>query len=159
MRKSLILVVSFLLITGSFASVTTMAPAKKASEIFIPIGKTGQKISIQELSVISMKDLQKMTGKKMSFTEKMAFKAGQHQLRKNIHADGTLDKGLANKLSKGDDLTTGFHLGGFALGFLLWLLGVLIAYLINDDKKKNRVKWAWIGAAAATVLGIVLSAL
>jgi hypothetical protein len=159
MRKSLILFVSFLLLTGSFANVNSLAPGKKASEIFLPVGKSGQKISLQELSVISMKDLQNLTGKKMSFTEKMSFKAGQRQLRKNIHSDGTLDKGFVNKLQKAGDPTSGFHLGGFALGFLLFLIGVLIAYLINDDKKSSRVKWAWIGAAISLVLWIVISAL
>ena len=50
------------------------------------------------------------------------------------------------------DLTSGFHLGGFALGFLIGPIGVLIAYLIDDDKKRNRVKWAWIGLIAWVVI-------
>lgn len=159
MRKSLIILASFLLITGSYANVTTMAPVKKASEIFIPVGSSGKKISLQELSQISMKDLQTLTGKKMSFTEKMAFKAAQRKLRQNIHADGTLDQGFVKKMENAQDVTSGFHLGGFALGFFLWLIGVLIAYLINDGKKQARVKWAWIGAAIATVLGIIFVAI
>ncbi len=32
------------------------------------------------------------------------------------------------------------------LGLLAWCdPRVIIAYLINDEKKHNRVKWAWIG--------------
>jgi hypothetical protein len=106
-----------------------------------------------------MKDLQKMTGKKMSFSEKMAYKAGQRSLRKNIHADGTLDKGFVNKMTKADDLTSGFHLGGFALGLFLFIIGVLIAYIIEDDKKNSRVKWAWIGAAAFAVFVLIFGVL
>jgi hypothetical protein len=46
----------------------------------------------------------------------------------------------------------------FALGFLLGLIGLLIAYLINDDYKHNRVKWAWIGFGIVVVLNIILIA-
>ena len=50
---------------------------------------------------------------------------------------------------------TGFHAGGFFLGLLLGLIGVLIAYLINDDKHRNRVKWAWIGWGVIVVLVLI----
>ncbi len=36
------------------------------------------------------------------------------------------------------------------------LIGVLIAYLINDDNKSNRVKWAWIGFGAFVVIYLVI---
>ena len=52
----------------------------------------------------------------------------------------------------------GFQAGGFFLGFLLGLIGVLITYLINDDQKRNRVKWAWIGFAIwIGILGVLLA--
>jgi len=38
-------------------------------------------------------------------------------------------------LKRAGDGSLAFYIGGFALGFLLGLIGVLIAYLINDDKK------------------------
>jgi len=50
----------------------------------------------------------------------------------------------------------GFHPCHLAPGFLLWGPGVLIAYLIDDDYKQNRVKWARIGVAVATVLWVIL---
>ena len=159
MRKLLIITATLFLASGIFANITAVLPKLKASEVFIPIGQSGEKISLMDLSEINMKDLQSLTGKKMNFSEKVAFKAAQRQLRKNIRPDGTLDAGFVKKMENAQDVTSGFHLGGFALGFLLWLLGVLIAYLINDDKKKSRVKWAWIGAAVSTVLGIVIAAL
>ena len=65
-------------------------------------------------------------------------------------ASDQLDK-LAARAASGT-----FNLGGFALGFLLGLIGVLIAYLINDDKKSDRVKWAWIGLAAWIVILILV---
>ena len=59
-----------------------------------------------------------------------------------------------NKAAEGGG---GFHIGGFALGFLLGLIGVLIAYLINDDKKKERVKWSWIGCLVLVVILLLAS--
>ncbi len=157
MKKILFLGVAFFILTASFASTeVTKKPSIKASEVLIPIGNTGQKISLLDLSRMSVKDVQSFTGKKMSFADRMMFKAAQRQLKKNISADGTIDsKKIAKNLKKADG-TTGFHIGGFALGFLLGLIGVLIAYLINDDKKSNRVKWSWIGLGVAIVLYILL---
>ena len=156
MKKILFLGVAFFILTASFASTeVTKKPSIKASEVLIPIGNTGQKISLLDLSRMSVKDVQSFTGKKMSFGDRMMFKASQRQLKKNINPDGTIDnKRIAKNLKKADG-TTGFHIGGFALGFLLGLIGVLIAYLIKDDKKSNRVKWAWLGLAAWIVIVII----
>jgi hypothetical protein len=38
--------------------------------------------------------------------------------------------------------TSDFNIGGFILGLLLSVVGVLIAYLIGDT---TVIKWAWIG--------------
>lgn len=156
MKKILFLFVAFLTLTFSFAATTPTTPVKKgklkASEILIPIGNTGNRISLLDLSVIKVKDVQLITGKKMNMVDRLSFKAAQRQLRKNINPDGTLNSKKLQKQFKKIDGETGFHIGGFALGFLLGLIGVLIAYLINDDRKSNRVKWAWIGLAAWLVL-------
>ena len=164
MKKAITLFALFALFSATYSATNSnfSNPAKnsvKASDVYIPIGSTGQKISLQQLSEISMKDLQTLTGRKMKLMEKIAFKSGQKRLRDNINRDGTLDKRFLKKINKADDVTKGFHLGGFALGFLLFLIGVLIAYLIKDDKKSARVKWAWIGAALSLVLIIILAAI
>lgn len=163
MKKLFVIVIAFFVVTVSTAS-TPMNPGTEkskvyASNIFIPIGKTGNKISLLELSTISRTDLEKITGKKMNFWERQAFKSAQKKLKKGINDDGVVTKKQLLKVfgeGKGGDGETGFNLGGFALGFLVGLIGVLVAYLINDEKKKNRVKWAWIGFAAAVVLGLIL---
>jgi hypothetical protein len=153
-----ILAATFFLTNGNSTSVLPK-PSVKASDVYIPIGSTGQKISLQQLSEISMNDLQTLTGKKMKFMEKIAFKSAQRKLKNNINRDGTLDKRFLKKMTKAADVTSGFHLGGFALGLLLFLIGVLIAYLINDDLKSSRVKWAWIGAAISLILIIIFAAI
>jgi hypothetical protein len=160
MKKTLSLFMACFIIAISIASAPVMKGPKDgkvyASEVFIPIGKTGSKISLLELSTISRSDLEARSGKKMDFITRKTFKSSQRKLKKLIEEDGTINnKNLQNANSAGDgiDGTTGFHLGGFALGFFLFLLGVLIAYLINDGKKQNRVKWAWIGAIGWLIFG------
>ena len=112
-----------------------------------------------ELSSITVKDFEKLTGKHLNFIDRIGFKAGQKKLRKSISADGTINNKRLMKFVNGDgDHSTGFHLGGFALGFFLGLIGVVIAYVAfgDDDVKRNRVKWSWIGAATFFVLWLVL---
>src|SRR5690606_9318471 len=127
-----------------FASVT---PAKskstnpKASELFLPIGSTGNKISLEDLSHISRKDFEQLSGHKMNAGQKIGFKVVQKKLRNMIGDDGRVNnKTLKNAAAAANG--EGFHIGGFALGFFVGLIGVLIAYLISDDKKSKRVKWA-----------------
>jgi hypothetical protein len=135
-------------------AVTVAAPAaRKATDIRIPLGNTGQTVNLQELSTMKVADLEKMTGKKMGLLSRLEFKLAQRKLRHSINADGTLNnKKLAMLAGRDASGETGFHAGGFFLGFLLGLIGVLIAYLINDEKKHNRVKWAWIGWAVWVVI-------
>jgi hypothetical protein len=157
MKKLFFLLIGVLVITSSFGTSMILSPQKpNANQLYIPIGKTGKKISLMELSTISMDKLETLTGKKMNFAERISFRAGQRKLRKGIASDGTIESKKLQKLFGKRDGDSGFHLGGFALGFLLGLIGVLIAYLINDDYKHNRVKWAWIGCAIILVINIIL---
>jgi hypothetical protein len=146
MKKLFFLIVAVLILTSSFGTSNIFLPkGPKASELFIPVGNTGKKISLQELSTINMGDLQMLTGKKISFSEKVSFKIAQRKLRNSIAPDGTIESKKFERLLKNRGGETGFHAGGFFLGLILGLIGVLIAYLIKDDYKRNRVKWAWIG--------------
>jgi len=159
MKRLYLLSAALLLLSVSFAANDIVVkPPLKASEVLLPIGNSGKTISLLDLSRISVKDLQAYTGKKMKFAERLTFKLAQRQLQNSINSDGTVNsERLAKMLSKGSDVTSGFHVGGFLLGLFLWLIGVLIAYLINDDLKPARVKWAWIGAAISTVIWLIFA--
>lgn len=160
MKKILLLLLVTTLISNSFAaSEIKILPSLDASKIYIPVGKSGQKISLLDLSKISQADLEILTGKKMNFLEKTAFKNTQKRLTKKINEKGIITDKKINKFFKayavGDK--SGFHGLGFILGFLLSWVGVILAYVINDDEdKKNRVKWAWLGAGAGLLLWILL---
>jgi len=159
MRKILLLSVSVLLLSGVFATEKASKRPLKASEIYLPVGKTGKFISLLELSSIKVKDFEVLTGNKMKVFDKLAFKGAQRQLRNNINYDGTFNSKKIERFMKkkyGDG--EGFQAGGFFLGFLLGLIGILIAYLINDDQKRNRVKWAWIGFGAWIAIFLIILA-
>jgi len=72
-------------------------------------------------------------------------------LTSGISPDGTITNRIFTKEAKKSGLFSAFHLGGFALGFFLCIIGVLIAYLINEELKARRVKWAWIGAIISLI--------
>lgn len=158
MKRIFTLFLSLAVLSVSFAATAPVAPPKHANDIFVPIGNTGQKISLLALSEIKVKDLEKLTGQELKLTQKAGFKLAQRELRKSINADGTIKSQRLNKFLKKYDSETGFHLGGFALGFFLGLIGVLIAYLaFSDANKRNRVKWTWIGLGSFLVLYILLA--
>ena len=126
----------------------------KASELFIPVGNTGKTISLKELSEISRPDFEKLSSHKMNAGQKVGFKMAQKKLRGMIDEDGRIKNKTLQKAAAGD-WDENFHIGGFALGFVLGLIGVLIAYLISDEKKKKRVKWAWIGFGIWIVIVLI----
>lgn len=154
MKKILTLTIGLLILVNSYSTSISNPPIVNAKQILIPIGNTGKSISLFDLSRISKNDLQALTGKKMNFFERISFKSGQKKLKKCITDNGDIQsKKLKKYLIKNAESETGFHAVGFILGFLLQLIGVLIAYVMNDDAdKKNRVKWAWIGFATSLVL-------
>jgi len=161
MKKAFILFLLIAVVSATYSSTNTIPvsknPSIKATEVYVPIGKNGQLISLMDLSEISVKDFEKLSGKKMKLTEKMNFKMKQRQLKKNINYDGSFSKKRVEKYFNKAALGGAFSLSGLALGLFLSLIGVLIAYLITKGDKKGRVTWAWIGAAIGFIIwGAVL---
>lgn len=162
MKKILVLFTALCFLTNTFAAFEIKHPTKNAAEIFLPVGNAGQKISLMDLSKISVKDFEKLSGKHLNFFDRIAFKSGQRNLRNGISVDGTIENKKLLKFTDGDgDHSTGFHFGGFALGFFLPLIGVGIAYLIGgeEDVRRNRVKWAWIGTGISATIFSALAKL
>lgn len=157
MKKIALFLVTIAFQLAAFATLSSSPGPMKASDVLLPVGKTGQKITLQELSMISIGDYQKLSGQHMSLFDRMGFKMAQRELRNSIREDGTLQSDRVAQLAqKAGDAASGFHAGGFFLGLLLGLIGVIVAYVINDDKKRSRVKWAWIGWIAWLVIWLAL---
>lgn len=137
-------------------------PAKEppnANGILLPVGTTGKWISLMTLSTIPVKEYEALRGKKLSLFAKIGFRLGQKRLLSRINDDGTIANKRflqhAVKMAQ-EGGTTGFHAGGFFLGLFLLYFGVLIAYSIRDNKRRNRVKWAWIGFGVSAVTLLII---
>ena len=81
MKEIIFLLSAALIFNLTFAS--EIIPKEKkvyANEVLIPIGKSGKYISLAELSTIRLNDLQVITGKKISFFNKIMLKAAQKNL-------------------------------------------------------------------------------
>src|SRR6185312_673764 len=157
MKKFLFILAAIILVNASFASTGISVLPKKATDIYIPLGNNNL-ISLLEISKMKIQDYEKLSGKHLNFFEKITFKAGQKKLKNSIAADGTITNKRLIKAMYGADHSRGFHLGGFALGFFVGLIGVLIAYMIRGDEEvdRNRRKWAWIGFGTYVVLLLVV---
>jgi len=155
-KHLLTLTAAFLIASSVFAFSSISRDQRNAANVYIPVGTTGKQISLLDLSTINVKNFENLTGRHLGFLDRIGFKIAQKKLRKSISPDGTINSKKLNKFLYNGDHSTGFHLGGFALGFFVGLIGVLIAYLINDDYKRNRVKWAWIGFGVYVVLVVAL---
>lgn len=156
MKKISLLLLAALITVVSFAASTTLPDAISASSVLLPVGTTGQKISLKKLSEISIQEFETLSGRKLKAIDRLSFKLAQRNLRNSIREDGSLNNKKLEKLAiKIRDGDAGFNAGGFFLGLLVGLIGVLIAYLINDDKKKSRVKWAWIGWGVWLVIFLI----
>ena len=161
--KKIIILFAFIAGFSSVNSTTNSIPSAakpplKADEVYLPVGKTGQLISLMDLSRISVKDFETLSGEKMKFSEKVQFKLSQRQLKKSINEDGTFSRKSIEKYLTKPPVGGGgvFSLGGLLLGLFLSLIGVLIAYLIGKDNK-SRIRWAWIGAIISLIVwGAVL---
>lgn len=160
MKKLMAFVLAIAVLNVSIAITPGMDGSKpmNATQIMIPVGKTGQKISLMEFSKLTPAAYEKLAHVKLKFFDRIAYKMAMKKLKKSIAKDGTIkSKKVAKMFTPAVGGDSGFHLGGFALGFLLGLIGVLIAYVaFNDDYKSNRVKWSWLGLLAAVVLSIIL---
>jgi hypothetical protein len=154
--KKIVILCGWISIFSSAYSTTNSSPHSpsnlpvKANEVYLPVGKTGHLISLMDLSRISVKDFETLSGKKMKLIEKVSFKLGQQKLKKSINNDGTFSQKRFEKYFGKVAGVGGFSLVGLLLGLFLSLIGVLIAYLMGNDK--SRIRWAWIGAIISLIV-------
>jgi hypothetical protein len=125
-------------ISGTNSIILTNSPiATKADPL--------NEILIKQFLSLTPKKYYELTGKKMKLSQKISLKLAQHKVKSMIKKGKTVD---LVAMSKGID-TSDFNLVGFLLGLILSLIGVLFAYLIDDE---SVIKWAWIGAGIGAII-------
>ncbi|MBL7818171.1 MAG: hypothetical protein JNL70_24385 [Saprospiraceae bacterium] len=98
------------------------------------------------LTSFSVKDYQKMVGKRLTWQDKIVFHFAKRELMKDSKTVDreTLERAVGSGRSE-------FNLLGFLLGFILSILGVLIALLFGG----NVLRWAWKGVLISLLVGII----
>lgn len=97
---------------------------------------------------LSIKDYEKLKGKKLNFFSRQAFKLTQHRMRKILKA-----------YSYGDGPTTLEKIGWLCKGILLGPIAVLMAYIFLKDEDRELIKWAWFGCIGFAVLLVLVLAM
>lgn len=117
------------------------APAARDNTVAAPLSG----MTVQDFLALTPKKYKELTGEKLSLTQKISLKLAQKKIRKAIKNNEKIESStIANAMDTSD-----FNIGGFVLGLLLSVIGVLIAYLIGDT---SVIKWAWIGFAVFLVI-------
>ena len=102
-------------------------------------------MSVDDFLSLTPKKYKELTGEKLSITQKISLKLAQKKIKKALKNNEKIDsETMANAVDTSD-----FNIGGFVLGLLLSVIGVLIAYLIGDT---SVIKWAWIGFGVFLVI-------
>ncbi|MDX2072017.1 MAG: hypothetical protein SFV55_26525 [Haliscomenobacter sp.] len=132
----LFLCVGTLLATTTYASVST-APASGTATV-----GAETKLGIDDLKTMTVKEIEAKIGHDLTWKQKLAIKMLKNKAAK---AEEHPDKPASN----------GSTILGLLLGFVLGLIGVLIAYLAFKNDK-DTIKGAWIGLAIWVVLFLLI---
>jgi hypothetical protein len=120
---------------------TEPVPPKSESTVAAPFAG----MSVDDFLSLTPKKYKELTGEKLSITQKISLKLAQKKIKRALKNNEKIDsETMANAVDTSD-----FNIGGFVLGLLLSVIGVLIAYLIGDT---SVIKWAWIGFGVFLVI-------
>ena len=111
----------------------------------------GQSMTVEDFLNITPKKIKERTGEKLSLKERLALRYVQSQIKRDIK------KGIspADTAFNLDDEARKFNIGGFLLGLLLGLIGVLISLLF---KNRNVRRSALLGFGISILIYLIVLA-
>jgi hypothetical protein len=140
MRVSLVIVA--LLLSFSLKASVIVANKVYPGSIMLPLYNSGKMISLDDFMKLKPSGYKKLTGKRMNLKEIICLKIVQHHLKNTINNDGTVN---LQKLADDETDSMWNNLDWVALGFFLGPIGLLIAVIINDSKRHQRIQWTAVG--------------
>ena len=96
-------------------------------------------ISVKEFLSLTPEKYKQLTGKRLSFLQRIALKLEQQRIKRSLK-------------KKEPAILSDFDPIGFVLGLFISIFGVGISYLINY---KDTRKWAWIGAGIGAIFILI----
>lgn len=137
---------AFALMIFSIPSIALVGPSAKPEPVKESTAVSPlSNMNVEDFLSLTPKKYKELTGEKLSITQKISLKLAQKKIKKALKNNEQIDSAtMANAVDTGD-----FNIGGFILGLLLSVIGVLIAYLIGDT---SVIKWAWIGFGVFLVI-------
>lgn len=117
-----------------------ISPKEPAKHVILGWEQKDLNTDLSNYKRIKPSDFEKLTGHKLTLKEKIVFKISQWQLKKSRRRDGANDI-----FRKNPKEPFKWHWGGFFLGLLLPIVGLIITAFFKDDQRKNRITSAAIG--------------
>ncbi len=136
-----------------FAAIMTSAVPVRMNETT----PAAASLTVDALVKMSSREFSEVIGHKLSLKEKVVFRLAQRELRKEIKREGLQSDATLDVQQMMADGEKGFYFGGFILGLLLGLIGVLIAYIMKKDKGFIRSAWIGWGVWVAIVIAVLAS--
>jgi len=115
----------------------------------VPLAGSDKLITLEDYLLLTPASYKQLTGKKLSFGQKIDLKIHKYFARKAIRTDGTVN--LRKLYRTGLFGGWQWHWGGFALGLFLSFLGPIVALFFDDDYKWDRF-WTALHVAIAVAL-------
>jgi hypothetical protein len=154
MKKYFFLIFILLATTYSYATKKFSGSDPKTEQLFILLPGTDIHISLADYLKLKPSDFKKLTGEKLKLIDVIYLKINQKRLKKAIRKDGSIDALALERIAKEPFK---WHWGGFFLGLLLPVAGLIITFFIKDEHRKNRILSATIGTSFALSIGLLIA--
>ncbi len=146
-RKLLVLPVMIfaLQFTAHASASSSFNPSVQVANVATPPGNKERMIAqMKWFAGLSIKDYEKLSGKKLSFFERISFKLNQRRVRQMLRHNDWDEPTVLQKIS--------WCFKGIILGPIALLLG----YIFLRDEERELLKWIWFGFAGWCVIVAIL---